>query len=94
MYHHHFSTQLQVQGNIYLSNLSEGDGGGASNQCDQEGVAVGVQGGVMDSVSRGVEEGVQLPGLGVAGEVPALAQQAQGEEEKEGEVSHGTELLE
>ena len=54
------------------------------------GVEEGVRRGVEEGVRRGVEEGVRIPRLGVSGDVPALGQQAEGDEEEEGEATHGT----
>ena len=67
---------------------------GALRWSPQEGVKVGVREGVRvgveEGVRRGVEEGVRIPRLGVSGDVPALGQQAEGDEEEEGEATHGT----
>ena len=40
-----------------------------------------------------MDEGVWIPGLGVAREVPPLGQKAQGEEQEEGDTSHATHFL-
>ena len=53
----------------------------------------GVEDGVRGGVREGVEEGVRIPRLGVSGDVPALAQQAEGDEEEEGEGTHGNDLV-
>ena len=67
---------------------------GALRWSPQEGVKVGVREGVRVGVEegfrRGVEEGVRIPRLGVSRDVPALGQQAEGDEEEEGEATHGT----
>ena len=52
----------------------------------------GVGGGVKVSVRGGVEEGVRIPRLGVSDDVPALGQQAEGDEEEEDEGTHFTDL--